>query len=301
MGNNPPTYEKGITRVSNIVEFAFPFAWTEDEKRYLEWLSSNNISPVTYLKYAQEMWTKVHNAIEDFIDWLPKWKKKDQLPLFDEEVKNEILFWIDYIKELDFKNIFTERYVKDKNNLYQGTCDLLIENKDWTYSLQDWKTYWICQKRFPELKDKKLQKDWLPSIDTKKRNKVQLQMSLYAKALRETEWIIINDIKLLFLHNNWLREVSLDFVSDDIINEIISNYYLSKTKPMAKEPDTKIEITAPLKIRISSPPLSYYTAEVSLDLGNCANGKSAEENLNEALIVHKKIHNYIIESYGKST
>tara|TARA_R110002020_G_scaffold352751_2_gene565756 strand:+ start:539 stop:778 length:240 start_codon:yes stop_codon:yes gene_type:complete len=79
---------------------------------------------------------------------------------------------------------------------------LLYKTTDGKWVLSDWKTFGICQKRFKQLSPKKTQKDGLPSIAKGKKDKVRLQMSLYAKAIREVEGVEVDKLSLLFVHEN---------------------------------------------------------------------------------------------------
>lgn len=294
----PDKYKEGIERVSNVVDFVFPFDW-QDERRYEDWLKEKWIDKGEYLQAAQEMWTVVHNAIEDYIEeWM------EVLPLYNQEVREEIDAGVEYIRSLSIKNIETERYIRDSKDIYQWTCDLLITHNDGRVTLEDWKTWWICQKRWDQISEKKLQKDGLPAIATKKRKKVQLQMSLYAKALKEEEGIIVDEIVLLFLYKDKMRRVVLDIIPDEEINTILTDFIEEKTNTTLNvnilPANTKIDmsdIDSPLKITIQTAPVSYSMAKVEVDLWKLDNWKTAEEVINEACGVHEKIHNYIKGKY----
>ena len=283
----PKGYKEWIERVSNIVSFAFPFKGTEDEVRYLNWLENNWIKEEEYLSLAQELGTEVHNSIESYIKWEVDLSVLD---LVDRNTVKEISYWIDYIQSLNkdwIDYIETEKYVCDKNKRYQGTCDLLYKIREWETVLADWKTYWICKKKFPQLK----KKEWTPAIATKKKNKVHLQMSLYAKALRETEWIIVDKIQLLFLHEEGLKIVDLIPIPDEQIESLLRDYYEHKILSLNPESMSTIKITAPFKIHLQTAPQAYQNISVDLDFADLPKETSIEEACIQAVALQKYLAN----------
>ncbi len=206
----PPNYKKWIERVSNIVSFVFPFKWTPDERRYKEWLYKNNIDEKSYLNDAQTMWTFVHLQLENYIDW----KDVDKEDVMWEENKQEIIHWIEFLDNLSADEYQTEVYVRDKEERFQGSLDLLYK-KDGKTILADWKTFGICKKRY-----------WLNNkytIPTKKRKKVELQMSIYAYAMKQA-WTPIDELQLLFLHTDGCKVVSFKPLPDEEIEALIIAY-----------------------------------------------------------------------------
>lgn len=279
----PEGYKEWIERVSNIVSFAFPFKGTEDEVRYLNWLENNWIKEEEYLRLAQELGTEVHEALEIYIE---KWF----YPNISKETYKEVIHWVYFIKDLKesgLRAITTEKYIKDKLDRYQGTCDLLYVNSEWEVVLADWKTYWICKKKFPQLK----KKEWTPAIATKKKNKVHLQMSLYAKALKETEWIIVDKIQLLFLHEEGLKIVDLAPLPDEEIESLLRDYYEHKILSLNPTSMSTVKITAPFKIHLQTAPQSYQNISVDLDFADLPKETSIEEACNQAVALQKYLAN----------
>lgn len=284
MWNLPEEYKKGITRVSDIVSYVFPFKGTEDERRYLDWLYNNWIDEKLYLQYAQDMGTEVHNKIEDYV-----LDELDEDISIHNEVKNEIKHWVQFIDSLWYKEIYTEKYCRDINDRYQGTCDLLYKDNDDKWVLADWKTYWICKKRFPQLKAK----DKIPPIATKKKKKVHLQMSLYAKALYEREGIKVERIELLYLHELGIKVVEFDIIPFNEIDEILIWFYENKFK--LKEKNMSIEY--PFKVTMQTAPIAYSMAKIELDLKDL-DWVTPEESINKMILSHEKLHNDMKERYG---
>lgn len=206
----PEGYREGVDRVSDIVSFVFPFKWTDGEKRYKRWLEDKGIDEAIYLSTAQEMWTYVHEALEHYII---NWKKKR---IGKNSCRKEIEHWIKRIDELWLRDelIYTEKYVLEENNRFQWAVDLLYK-KDWKWILADWKTYGLCKKKF-----------WLENkftIPTHKRKKVELQMSFYCYALKQ-QGIEVEEIELLFLHEEGIKVVSFTPLPDKIIEEILEKW-----------------------------------------------------------------------------
>lgn len=278
----PEWYKDWIDRVSNIVSFVFPFDW-EWEMRYREWLEKLWINEEEYLSSSQELWTEVHNNIENFIN--------NENVYITNDTADEIEHWINYIKSLSISDIWTEKYIKDVHSRYQWTCDLLYKDKEGNYYLKDWKTYKINQKRFPQIW---VADDWkIPPVPKHKKDKVQLQMSLYAKALYESEWILVKWISLLYLHKNWLKEIELEIISFEEINSILRDYLKYKTKKMLgdKNTDIKIEVKSPLKIHLQTSPCQYWAIWVDLDLSQLDSGQTPTEAIQEAIDTQKFLHN----------
>jgi len=205
---NNEWYSPNLPRVSNIISYIFPFKWTEWERRYLDWLRNKWINQEEYINWANEMWTKVHNSLEDYILW--RKIKKDKLY---KEVKDLINHWIKYLDDIKYQKAFTELYLTDWR--IQGTCDLLLEVDD-KLILADWKTYWVVKKRF-----------WLDNkflLATDKKKKVQLQMSIYAYLYNKTHDRKIDKIVLLYLHEEWIKDIELDVIPENEIENIIESY-----------------------------------------------------------------------------
>ena len=287
MTNLPENYKEGIERVSNIVSYKFPFKWTEDEKRYKDWLYKNNIREELYLKYAQDMWTLVHNALEEYILY---WRT-DIWILHKEGVFLEYDAWAEWLDTLSPREIYTEKYVCDSKNRYQWSCDLLYQDKEWKWVLADYKTYGICKKRFPQLKPK----ETIPAIATKKKKKVQLQMSLYAKALYETEGIKVDRIELLYLHEHWMKLIEFPITPDKEIEELLTSY---AAKDVKLPPEFTLFInydTMQIEVQTVIPWEAYSKASVIIEETDME-GKTPEEKIGEAVRLQK----HLIANYKKA-
>lgn len=214
--NNNEWYDMSLPRVSNIVSFIYPFEW-EDKKRYLEWLKKIWTTEEEYLWWANELWTFIHNQMENHILW-KKIDKKNPLYL---EVKEEIRNWIKYLNELiaSWYKLLSEVYLIDWEKRYQWTSDLiLIKEND--IIIADFKSYWVVKKRY-----------WLPNkdvIDKSKREKVRLQLSLYARAyLYHNPHYKCRSVKLIYIHSNLIREYDMEIIPKEEINIIIDRYLKS--------------------------------------------------------------------------
>jgi len=60
-------YLKNVPRVSSLVELAFPFTGTEEERRYFTWLDEHKINREEYLRGAAEWGTAIHERLEQYI------------------------------------------------------------------------------------------------------------------------------------------------------------------------------------------------------------------------------------------
>lgn len=170
-------YKKNIPRVSNIVEFHFPFEW-EDKMRFLNWLADYKIKPEEYMEEASSWWTYVHKALEDYLDWKEfKWRKYEWF----------VRAWIRFIEEFWIVKIYTEHYICTK--YFQWTIDLVAEDKDWNIWLLDWKTYWLAKTKFWLW-------GWAYKKPYSKLKKAALQLSLYAFWLNNPnlKWIAVIEL-----------------------------------------------------------------------------------------------------------
>ena len=202
-------YQDDIPRVSSIVEYFFPFKWTDWEKRYNEWLDNHWIDRKEYIKWACDMWTEVHKAMEEYLLWVP-------LSPYSADVDIEVQNWTKWLSQLDATETQTEVYVREKNNLFQWTVDFIYKQGD-KYIIADFKTWWIVKKRY-----------WLPNkfeIDKKKKDKVQLQMSVYAYRLE----LDISEIELIFIHMRGVKTLRLPIITKDKISSLINDYHMRNT------------------------------------------------------------------------
>jgi hypothetical protein len=107
--------------------------------------------------------------------------------------------------------------------------------------LADWKTYGIVKKRYT-----------LPNkftVPKSKKDKVRLQMSIYAYGLAQMG-IKVDRLELLFLHEDGLKDIPLTLHSPEEIEALLASYEASLNKEEIEiiiNPHTmfKIEIRVP--------------------------------------------------------
>ena len=92
----PAEYKQGITRVSSIVEFKYPFD-ENSEQRFVEWLNWKWIKQKDYMHIATSWWTEIHLTMENYM------KGVSYISPLYEKVKNEIEGWKKWIDELNNK------------------------------------------------------------------------------------------------------------------------------------------------------------------------------------------------------
>lgn len=280
-------YIDGVARVSNIVEYKYPFS-IEDKTRFLEWLYFKWITEEDYMNTATSWWTAVHNNLENYI-------LGHNIENNNPHIQNEIIFWRWYIDKLkeDFPNTEwkPEFFLLDEFNRFQWTCDLVRINGNKVF-LYDYKTYEICKKKF--WLSTKLLKSWTPWKPTDKIKKVSLQLSLYAQYFIQ-KWYEIWWIYLVWLHNSWVHEYKCDLWSKEEIDKLLINFL---TKDIDMD-NIELEIKSPFKIRLQSAPVAYSAIEVTLDLKDLDNWLTAKEAINEAVALHKRLHNCYIPKESK--
>lgn len=197
MANNPTNYKKDVPRVSQIVEFIFPFHW-ESKDRFHGWLERNQISLGGYMREASSWGTYVHLAMETYWKtWKWRWKK------YKEIVDN----WIQFYNDFNVKLIEAEKYVVSKD--YQWTCDAIVDI-NWEKWLLDWKTYGLAKYKY-----------WLEWVYRKpydKLKKAKLQLTLYARLL----WI--KKIWVVELERDWYHFHPLELMQEKEIKEILLLY-----------------------------------------------------------------------------
>ena len=281
------TYWKGITRVTEIVSFVFPFKNTDGEALYKKWLADKGIDEKEYMFAAQTLWTFIHNNIENHILWKPI-EKEDKLY---KECNKEIDSAIEWLSTLSPKQIYPEVFVKEANEICNGTIDLLYQNREGEWIIGDWKNFWKAKQRF-----------WLnhsPTIPTAKRKKVRLQMSIYAYILKQIG-IDIKTIQLLSLTEEGIKVVEMDVMSDREIEAIFSAFQEHKINwtniNVIMANDIK-DVKSPLRIRIQTAPIAYSAVEVELNLADL-DGIEPTDAINELVAVQKKLHNSYLENNG---
>lgn len=183
-------YKEWIPRVTSLVEFFYPFKWTEDERFYLNWLEKKWIPEKDYNNEAKRLWTKFHNAIEDYIYNKPT----NDLSEIDKHF-NFCTMLID-LNRFKWFELKPELYLADKEERFQGTADLVIfDHIKKECIILDWKTWGIAKQTWN-----------LPNSATKPYKKIEktfLQLSFYAHCLRQ-QWWKVNKIIIAWARDDWL-------------------------------------------------------------------------------------------------
>jgi len=251
----------GITRVSKIVEFVYPFEW-EGKQRYLDWLADNvpekrkrgfSIEEDEYMKEAQDVGTFVHLQMENKINWDNQDVDNELYTLHENEIKH----WLDYLDTLkeEWWEFLTEIYVKDNDDRYQGSIDVvLVHHKKKLIKLFDWKTWGIAKKRYN-----------LPNKYTKpysKLKKLSLQLSLYAYTYIQ-KWYTIEWIYGVWLHDTWAYEYKVPLIPTKDLDDILLRFLIKDN--IADIPDLIINIENMI-IEIQSPTgLQYEYVNIKVD------------------------------------
>ena len=271
-------YIEWIPRVSNIVEYKYPFS-IEDKTRFLEWLFSKWITEQEYMNIATSWGTIVHSNLENYI---LGHKVDNYIPTIQREIDN----WKAYIDELKKKFPTTEwepeHYVIDEHKRFQWTCDLVRINWNKVF-LYDYKTYEISKKRF--WMSSKLLKSGRPWKPTDKIKKVSLQLSLYAQYFIQ-QWYEIWWLYLVWIHDSWVWEYECELWQQEELDKLILNFL---TKDIMDE-KIDLKITAPFKIHLQTSPVAYWNISVDLDLNDLDNWLTPEEAINQAVMLQKRLH-----------
>lgn len=303
MSELPEWYIEWIPRISNIVEFYYPF-WGYAEDNYKKWLKSHWIEEEEYLEEAQNVWTFVHLQIEKSILW-EKLDIKDEL--YDKHSLT-IEHWLDFAESLSKQqwDLMPEVVVHDNKNRYQWTIDLVrIDEKTKTVWLYDWKTWWIAKERY-----------WLKNEAKKpvdKLKKVALQLSLYAETYRQKGYSIWW-IYVVWVHKTWTYAYSL-FEEDnrqkynyirlwtsDELDTLLEEFYLRQTKLPPKITlkinFTEMKIEVQTTLRDSSwKEINYSKGWVIIEENDLPTGTSVQDRINYAIETQKTL----INSYSKTT
>lgn len=273
-------YKENVPRVTSIVDFMYPFNNTDWEERYLDWLKSNNISEKEYLDWASELWSFVHKQAELFIKW-------EDIETYSNFYKNEVWLMVDnlinWLKDLSPEYIKSEIFVIDKNNLAQWTIDMVYK-KDWKIIIADIKTYWVVKRRY--WKNNKF------SVDKKRREKVRLQMSIYAYLYNQYNIEKVEKIKLLFIHDEWVREYEMDVMTKKEIEIVLAKYYAISIK---EETNLDININN-MEVIIHEPTVQYWFIELRVDLDKVDNWKTTKDNIDDMI----KMWAYLKQEYNKN-
>lgn len=283
----PKNYIKWVPRVSDIVDYVFPFD-KESKKWFTFWLNKNSINEWDYMEEAQEWWTFVHNALEEYVikRFIPTWK-------YNSRYWDIIINWIRFIEDIiqpyidEWYDVYTEKHIVDYYNRYQGTCDLILIH-EWKkdVKLWDYKTWGLAKSKF-WLKDK-----WV--VNKKKKEKVKLQLSLYALYFKYL-WYNVSSISPVWLKKDAYMEIEISLCSNILIESIANNYnkhiikstYLPEKVFLFHNPKT-------MQIRINTPIewLNYSNAEIILE-ENDYEGSTEIERIEKAVELQKKLlHTY---------
>jgi len=276
----PNWYIDWIPRVSDIVSFVFPFKW-EDKARYQEWLAGKWINEDEYLKEAQDVWTFVHQQLENYLN---KEKQDIDNKLYKLH-KKEIENWIKFIKKIkkkykkkDWWEYVAEPVLLDNKKRYQWSSDLVfINDKKKEVVIIDWKSFGIAKKRW------NLPNNYKKPYD--KIKKGRLQFSLYWYTFIQ-QWYKINELILVYLREENYYAYSLEQIDIKELDTILFNYY----KNMTTKENKNIEINFDwFDVEILEPTKQYGNIKVRVDWSKLDNWKTFKENLDNAV----KVVNYL--------
>jgi len=281
----PKWYKQWVSRVSNIVEFVYPFDWNSEE-RFLSWLDWKGIKQKDYMNIATTWWTEIHKVMEEYMNW-----RKYISPLYN-QIKEEIEWgkkWIDELNE-KYKNIkyLTELVLLEKNNLYQGTIDLVRVNKKKQARLYDFKSWEITKKAFNL--EQRLNKNWTPPKPTEKLKKLKLQLKAYARILEQQGYEIMGFYGV-WLHSSGCYEYEIEIMSDEEFDNILSSFFIRNTNI---PPNFNIKIIEMAKIEIQTviPDQLYSKASIVLE-ENDFEWLTYEEKIVEGI----KLQKYLLKQY----
>ena len=284
----PEWYKKWIERVSNVVSFAFPFEWTEWERRYLSWLKSKGIEVGDYMEEACSVWTFIHLQMEKEIHW----EEQDLADNLYTVHNKEIVWGLKYIADMKalYPNVRwdTEVVVCDEQERYQWSLDLIrVNEKTKTVWIYDWKTWGIAKKKW-----------WLPNSPKKnsdKLKKVALQLSLYAETYRQKGYTIWW-IYVVHLHEEWAfewslnakhhrqKEIKIKIWTTEELNVLLEGFFQEPPPEdfyLIKHPWNMI-------VELRKPTEQYWYLNVTIDMYQEKDGVTLEEKIDEA----KKIISY---------
>ncbi len=209
----PSSYKEGVPRASSLVEFFFPFKGTPAYGQFVKWLRKEGLDHDWYMDTANSWWTKIHEAMEDWIGG--KLLIGSKVPF---KILGHILRWTTRLEALKPDTIKSELYLLEKENRFQWTADLLY-TKDKKTILRDWKSFWVRKLRYNL-------SPWKLAVEKKKREKVWLQMSLYAFIL-EQQGTKIDEIELLYIHKYWIRSYKEKPFSKEKVEKMLWEFELA--------------------------------------------------------------------------
>lgn len=280
----PIWYKKGVSRVSDIVSFVYPFDWNSEE-RFISWLDWKGIKQKDYMNIATTWWTEIHKVMENYMCW-----QKYCSPLYN-QIKEEIEGGKKWIDELNTKypnmKYLTELVLREKNDLYQGTIDLVRVNSKKQARLYDHKS-WEISKRYFWL-EQKLNKNGSPPKPTEKIKKLALQLKAYARILEQQGYEIMGFYGV-WLHSSGCYEYEVEIMSDEEFDAILSSFFIRNTEIppnfTIKLKDMKVEIQTVI------PDQLYSKASIILE-ENDFEWRTYEERIDEAVILQK----YLLKQY----
>ena len=140
---------------------------------------------------ARDKGTLIHNAISDFV----KFGKEPSFPM------TEFDNFLELSKKYDIVWDLSEQIIYNNINGYEycGTLDL----------------YSLLREEISDIK----------TGSTKQLKKWQIQLSLYAWALRNTFGLKVSRGSILWLHNDMAEYIEIELLSDEAILHILMKYY----------------------------------------------------------------------------
>ena len=144
-----------------------------------------------YMIRARDKGTLIHNAISDFI----RFGKEPSFPM------TEFDNFLELSKKYDIVWDLSEQIIYNNINGYEycGTLDL----------------YSLLREEISDIK----------TGSTKQLKKWQIQLSLYAWALRNTFGLKVSRGSILWLHNDMAEYIEIELLSDEAILHILMKYY----------------------------------------------------------------------------
>lgn len=303
----PEGYKEWIARVSNIVSHAFPFDWTYADEQFRKWLADDvpekrkrwfAVDHKEYMGEASVVWTFIHLQMEKVV-------KKEDLDEEDElyskhrkEIEQWAIYYNDLVEEHGSRRALPEAIVRDKDNKYQWTADLVLINDEIKeVKIYDTKSWGVAKKRWKMPNEAIDKKTWKVKRDLGRFKKVALQLSLYWETYRQ-KWYTIGGIYVVWLHEEWCFEFSLsseDFPrqksneiriwSTEEIDKLLLSYKeAEKIKEQLAIANAEI-IFNPNSIMIFEirvPTEAYAYVNVTIDMYQEKDGKTIEEKIDEA-------------------
>lgn len=186
-----------------------------EKKGVRYWLAS--------FKAAAEHGTRIHNAIEDYING--NW----EIPRFPEERdEKKFLEAVQYLRTKIDKTdaLRAEHKVFDLDLLLAGTIDLMVEHEDGTVSLHDWKTNKRIKKYQRISSRTKMAQEPFNALPDCNHSTYSIQLSLYAYIL-ERRGYKIRDLFIVHLMEDTHTQYKVDY---EKIKPMIEAYFDERNK-----------------------------------------------------------------------